>query len=732
MQEFAQQQLGVAKQEAARRSLREGLVTQSGQEGLEAGAAIDPNATPEQKLAQLEQMKQEVGFFGGDRAKAFNKGLMASYQANVLNDVRKAVTLAEMDNPSDSAGYRNQVNAELAGLRETVDPAILPELVSSFNSQATMAGLRVENNERVRIRQEQLDSLNTTIANARETGSQHARNGDTGSSAQAEMEIHKHAIRGAESGIYTPGQAYNTIQGTNKEFSEAAYMGGIDRMANDLTLDEDGNVIAGPTAAYAALDALPETPPKMQPVTVRTPDGKTVEVQVEYTQEEWDDFKSRVGAQIKDIESVQEKAQADLTHQKEIDITFFSQAAKHGQISFEDTVAGANKKLRDGEITREKHESIINSSLNYWSKEGEKIKDWSAVDKRLAGDDRIVVDSQLADDYYDERYLPTIAGADPVEQMGKKLEYVERLKQVPDTLHKEVLTMLRSNNPDLIAEAAKFIDQVDSIPGLVRRTFNEQDRADAENIVSLSANMAIEEAIVLNEEMKRDPNRAKQRETIIREGKWHEDYREEVNDMFATGLFADIGFTGENLSAVNEDQITAEYGQLVEAHFIAGMSEEGAKAKARQLIARDWGVTEVTGEVMKHPFEAFYAVDGSVEYVREQAMQDIVPHMAGLEDFFPEGLKPSNIYFRPTKQADKLATKNTPTYHIVLLTDEGDVIPFFEPPTLEGKKSGGWMPDKQAQIDRVIAQTEAKLAEKERKKEFLKQPQQTMPFVGGF
>jgi hypothetical protein len=682
------------------------------QAGALEATKIDPNASFDEKLAFVEARKQKASFFGGSNAKAFNRGLMSGYESSINADVRRSISMIELNNPSDVQEYRKAVSAELNGIRKGVDPAILPNIVANFNSQAMLGDVRVNERERVRIRQEQLDAHNSAIDAASEDVRKHARKGNNASSAQAEREVQKTALKGLSAGLYSQEEAYETITRTNKDAIEEQQLRQLELMANNPAVDEDGNLIEGMPAAFAMLDGLPEAAPNLKPIPVELPNGEVVQVPVEYTQEEWDEFKNRARSTLKDIDYDQTKAEADTLFATSKRISTVSNAARTGQISVEQTTVIADDMLRRKEITQPKHESMIQSAINAQAKGTKELEDFTAVAKRLAGDDRIVVATSAVDKFYDVHYLPSIAGLPPEEQQAQKLHYVEREKMLPKTLRNETLTKLRSGDENLIVEAVDLVDQVDAMPGLIDEGFNAEEKAFADNILSMTTGgLSDKEAVEVATELSRSDNQARinAREKTIKDEGWADDYEDEVNALFDKNFITPLTgvalpFVGESavfstdqLGDLVRDEIAAEYGKLKELQFKAGSSKEDAAKRASNGILRNWGVTAVTDTVMKYPFERYYAVNGSVDYIREEALEDIRGLTIGLDDKFPEGIRLENVFFREHKSTERLAAIGAPVYQIVLQTETGSIVPIY------GPNGEGWAPDKGAEVERVSA-----------------------------
>ena len=610
---------------------------------------------------QAPQFREEDRFIGGATAKAFNRGLRHSYLASLGNDIRQDLASIETANETDIAGYMSAISANRAALAKEVDPFVRNEVLQSFDEQATTGRIRVERNQAAKLRKESLAQGKAHLDQVLSDAERFARAGDDQASAIAIQEGIAATDSMVESGLITDTQAAEQKTLLNRKSAEQKFIGQLERQAE----------AEGTQAAFQSIDDLPE----------EAPEG--------FTQNEWDTFKGVALTHVGQIERLNDKLAAELTIEQSRQISDLKVSAKNGLDEPAKILEQTEEFFNKGMITEAERTSIINNLYSFQRQQKKQDLDFSAAAKRLAGDKAIVVEPRTVDAFYEQVYLPSIANDTPEKQQAKRLEYVNRMKDVPDQMHQEITTALQSEDPDLIRQASVTMDQIDNIHGVSEREFSVHERAFAEQVVALSANLDPTEAVDLARR-NTDPNneaRVKARAAIIKAEKLPDTYRKQVEDNFS-GIFG----IGTKVDDINGDQMAKEYGLLFEEYFKGGMSQTGAQNKAMQIVQRNWSVSEVTGRVMKHAPDNFYAVNGDVSYIRDDLANFVNREVILPQDMFPNGATADQLFLQSTEATDRSASTGEPVYTIVAITDEGSLFPIYEMP---------WKPDQQAQIDEL-------------------------------
>ena len=217
------------------------------------------------------------------------------------------------------------------------------------------------------------------------------------------------------------------------------------------------------------------------------------------------------------------------------------------------------------------------------------------------------------------------------------------------------------------------MDRIDKVRGLPDNSFSANDRAFAQTVSDLSVNMEPEQAIELARR-NTDPNdrsRIEARKDQIKEmqkGFGADTYREQVEDHF------NPWFGSTTVDDISGDKIAKEYGDLFEQHYLAGMDEKAAKAKALEIVGRNWKESKVTGKtrVMKYAPEDYYDVAGNTEYIGEQL------HKAVLENWFGDvNFSKKDIIILSDDRTAREASAGMPSYLVYVNHPSEGILPVY-------------------------------------------------------
>lgn len=615
---------------------------------------------------------KEERFIGGVRSKAFNKGLKHSYLSSLSNDLRQDLAGAERDSPANIREFDTKTGGMRAALESEVDPLVRIEVLQGFDTQTSMARIRVQNKQAVRLRGEQVANANGELSTISDSAQSHAREGDVMNSAVDIQSYNERIDAAVDAEIFDSSTAAAMKSRNSQTVQEQRFIGDIERSA----------AADGFPVAFQAIEDLPQAPPND-----------------DFTQKEWDTFKAQATTALTKKQTLAIKAEAGQSIELSREISDIQIQARTGTGKPEGIVKRTEELFEAGEITEQERTSIFTNLINKEKTDRKQAIDFSAVAKRLAGNDAIVLDDKSVNQYYSDIVTPSFEGMSDIEIDIQKAHFVDRTKRVPFALKAEVNTFLQSENRDLIVRGSQLIDRFDNTPGLSEREFSSTERAFAEQVVSLSANMAPEEAVVLARQLTDPTNRARidARTKELAEDKTGfrpVNYRDVVDDHF------DPIFGSTKVGGIAGDQLAKEYGDQYEALVKSGMSKDAAKEKSLQLIGRNWAVSEVTDRAMKYPPDQYYMVNGSVDYIRPQLAREINEQGA-----FPEEIPEDRMFLQATEDTARSASGGKPAYRVVILDDDGTITPFF---------GGLWFPDQQEELDRIEVENK-KLFEKRQK-----------------
>ena len=313
-----------------------------------------------------------------------------------------------------------------------------------------------------------------------------------------------------------------------------------------------------------------------------------------------------------------------------------------------------------------------------------KEADFSDIEARIKGDDRVVVNEKAVDAYYQERVLPLVQNLPPEQKNTVITSFVDRTKVVPLGLRNEVSSFIRSGNPELMAEAVTLADRLDEVPG-AGEIVNTGERVFAKLAVDLSANLEPNEAIRLARQAT-DPKDKARIDTVNQQLKEMKDKATTYQEA-AKGIFTSFWGSDPSFDAITLAKMGKEYGDLFESYRRAGADESGAEELAKGVIQRNWGEWE--GRVMKYPPSTYYDVEGDSSYVMDQLVKDVKS-----ESLFGFPVTRENIILVPNEESARGATIGQPSYGVTVIDENGQLIPLEKM----------WRPDRQAEIDRIKAE----------------------------
>ncbi len=312
--------------------------------------------------------------------------------------------------------------------------------------------------------------------------------------------------------------------------------------------------------------------------------------------------------------------------------------------------------------------------------------DFGAIEARIAGDDTQIINPKVADAYYRQRVLPSIANVPREAQEAIQAEYIDRLKLVPDTITKEVTNAANSNNPELLTQAGSLMDRIDQIPGVVNKVPTAQ-QAYIQNVVNLMQNMEPEEAVELARKAT-DPKDKARIEAVDRslkeQAKDDPDIYLDRSEQAFRKLFV---WNDPKPNDLNSSQMAKEYQSIYENFRRAGSTESDAFEKADAFIKRTWGVSKAMGraDVMKYPPDDYYSIDGDVSWIREQLFRDLADEVAGVS--------PDDVFLMSNEQTARTASIGQPAYAVKFLIDGV----FYN-------ADENWIPDMSSEIEKRKAE----------------------------
>jgi hypothetical protein len=273
-------------------------------------------------------------------------------------------------------------------------------------------------------------------------------------------------------------------------------------------------------------------------------------------------------------------------------------------------------------------------------------------------------------------------------------------RKAPKPFVEGLMGLARSDDPKNKIKAYTAVDQIyTQSPHAFEQSANGKKllkEAETYRFLVQDRGFSSEKAIERIELMK-DPEFQKGRELREKEAKL------EAGKLTSEGLLDDLdieGWFGSNYDINSfpnaELLLMDQYKKVfVDAFAENGGDTEMAKKTAQKVIAKDYGLSSVTGrtEFMRNPPEKIYpSIGGSHEYITEQLGKDVVDYLGLKQDEFDL----NNVMLRADRRTGKeINSGKLPSYNVIYRDDEGVL----------QRLPGRWAPDmKEAETERNILQ----------------------------
>jgi hypothetical protein len=626
---FGRQTFGIAK---------EMHVARSTQEAMEAD------------VSEGYERRSELSAGG----RAYNQVVMAGYAANVKNDYTKRIGELAIEFADDPEGFESAATSYKAETLNSVEPELRGAIERDFERAAINPYLKIH----AGFEQAQLNGALKEIEAASNTflddAAKAARAGD-----EEGLEHNRDSVIAQSEMLRDMGRE-DLAGALEQKFSE--------RVNQQLVLGQADYAIHNGEGEAFIKDFI-ENPPE------------------HLTPEQVDSYSATMLTMNSRYKSVSAVEQAELTISQQRDVSNLKVFAKNGLGEPEDLMATTEQYFDQGWITEPERTSIVNDLMRADKDRAAKSANYADIMKRIDGDDSVVLTAEDVNSFYDDIWAPMmVEGKESAIQQAQIATYVNRVKQVPASLKNRLQTYAVSGDIDLITEASAIIDKVDQTPGLTDSVFKPDQQAFVETAVLLAENLDPKEAVRLAQQTTRvdDQARIQSREKIIKDDDWKSEYRGDVES------FWNPWFGSTQVDDITGDRIAREYGALVESYFKSGMSEDASKAKAEQVLKRNYSTWN--GRVMKYSPDAFYQVAGSTDYVLDQLYSDVKRNY-----YTDEPLKKKSLILISNEETARTAATGSPSYRVAIVDDGGIQM-------LDGVT---WRPDVDKQKNKVINQNKS-------------------------
>ena len=368
-----------------------------------------------------------------------------------------------------------------------------------------------------------------------------------------------------------------------------------------------------------------------------------------------------------------------------IELSDYEVQVASGSLDPVDVDQQANEWYTTGRISQSEMTSLKKSARTAVARKAETTAVNVQITKQFTDqrDPYYVPDQSDINKYYDEVYVPAQEGATPEQRMLTDAIFIQKTRMIPSTVKNQTNSYLLSGNPELIMQAAQLIDRVDETPGMFDQITNVQTKAFASNMVRLMEVMDPKEALRLSQQLTdpADQNRVTARRDQIKTEKFNDKYVDWTRDI-----------VGEADPTSFQNAVT-QYQTIFESYYLAGSDEDAARAQAEKMIQSNY-TQSIFGDMMYAP-EQYYAVNGSVEYMRDQLDEEIRAEAPNLQ------FDRDNIYLLTDDATARSAAAGSPMYRVLILDDDG----VFQ------QRSGYFVPDVEGQQAKLRIETAELAAE---------------------
>ena len=664
---LAGQAQSIVFEEAKKQAVKEGR-----QAGLEAGAqAAETGESPE--------MKGDFRF----RDQAYNEGAILSYRAQVQRDTKETINRLSNEYELDPDGFREAAESYKQGITQGLPEELRFVVDDDISGAISQTATRIDDNAYQHYKRSMIADTVEMADDLKDRILQAERSGDTEAAARYRSQRMALMQRGVKNGLIDAVQQARDAESLLEEITLNREVGKLESIFEDDTLTMGEKILKGTEIVDTSKNEI------YKDLSPDQRDALSAALQ------------SELNEQLK-IRSEMTAQEQKLIAKETIDLKL---DAELGRRSPSEISSKAWEMFHNDQITESEYEGIITDLARRQAQKTEAALLENKVAERLSGNEEVLISQKENDAFYDKNVLPLVKELDTQTKTAYLSNYVKAIGSVPTTLKRQITNNLRSGDSDLILESAAIIDELDNIRG-IETPVTPHDRAFASQLVSLSQSMEEPEALKLARELTDPQNkdRIEARERIIKDEDLEDDYESDALDALDTS-FINFG-DPKGVDDINKSQVSAEYKNLFETYFKAGMDQDQAKEAAQKMIQKNWSFSPSSDRVMKHPPENYYSVSGETDYIKEQ-LNEWVQKEASFGDT-KDGYQ--KAFLVGDEQTAKLASIGTPDYFVYVQDNEGQLHLIQSRDPEDGKiKPIRWSPDKKQQAEKLKKANQEKL-----------------------
>jgi hypothetical protein len=574
----------------------------------------------------------------------YNQVAQAAYQKSLNVDVKDALQKAQELHPDNVDKYQQVASESIKGLLGNADEETR-YVVSEYYNQANADVVRQINSAAKKKSDSQIAANLLAGAMAEEdTISNLYRNGDFESGNKALLSYTADLQSGVDAGVLSAEPIVKKIETLKDTIAIQSKLGELDRtlLSEDLPTAERLQQAQGFVDALKSSGEIADLSAAQKDSLIQTLEARVQDEARQYTAEQ------------NQLSSAEMLRKADLV-----------QSIKTGGISSENAFAEIDAMFNEGLISTEeeliKYRNIANAQFT------SDITKQTNISNAIAAINGNPTSEPLTqgavDDYYET--VSSNLPSDPMAREVVQAEIVAGTRYVPTDMKTEFRNNLVSGDAALVKSAANTMDRILQIAGMGNE-FTRRETVFAEQVAFNMEYMDAEKAIANANDQTNPANssmvEARKKYLVDNKKSFDNKYADEIESEF-TGMFQDF-----DANSIGGSQMVADYKELVESYFLAGSTEEGAKNKAIANMKANW--TSSSFGLMRNAPEQYYAVNGSVEYIKDDIYNALKNEYAAQGVEFEK----NGIFLQSDDTTSRLAAKGEPDYSVVILTNDGTLL----------------------------------------------------------
>ena len=350
-------------------------------------------------------------------------------------------------------------------------------------------------------------------------------------------------------------------------------------------------------------------------------------------------------------------------------------------------LVGALRKAPLGELSPKQNDVLLkrletkvnsvvkeyNDSVKVSDAEARKINGIANVRARVTGElpatSDVITDSDIDNDYNVERLNFKAA---PELLMDDRIDYATSVRAVPKTMKTEILSDLRSNDPNRVLVAAQSIMEINALDGMPD-AFTGQDVVYADTLYRNMEFYEFDEALDRAKAIAFPSSPAQKSMIETRKSELSLD-KPKRNEMYANKLessYTSIFKFGDQFTPNNieRDAMIADLRTLAEDNYLLGFETlDQAIDYSLKKMKNSYKVGEFG--FLQHAPETFYGLGPTKDtsWIRESLHEELVAK-------YGDGFAPEDIILVSDTETATMAKKRTPTYQAFIRMQDGSLQP---------------------------------------------------------